>query len=99
MSQSRIPTDVRNGVASTGRSQHRRLEKPRSSRPSQDCSPSEADMAGLRSFTDPLSSSMQFTAYDLARGLGDLLVHRLPYFALPQVLHELTHQWCFNSVV
>lgn len=56
-------------------------------------------MASGRSFADPLSSSMQFTAYDLARGLGDLLFYRLPYFALPQVLHELTHQWCFNSVV
>ena len=56
-------------------------------------------MASGRSFADPLSSSMQFTAYDLARGLGDLLFQRLPYFALPQVLHELTHQWCFNSVV
>lgn len=56
-------------------------------------------MAGGRSFADPLSSSLQFTAYDLARGLGDLLVHRLPYFALPQVLHELTHQWCFDTVV
>jgi hypothetical protein len=56
-------------------------------------------MAGGRSFADPLSSSVQFTAYDLKLGLGDLLVQRLPYIALPQVLHELTHQWCFNSVV
>lgn len=56
-------------------------------------------MASGRSFADPLSSSVQFTAYDLKRGLGDILVHRLPYHALPQVLHELTHQWCFNSVL
>jgi len=56
-------------------------------------------MANDRSFADPLSSSVLFTAYDLKRGLGDLLVQRLPYIALPQVLHELTHQWCFNSVV
>lgn len=52
-----------------------------------------------RSFADPISSVLNLSAFELARGLGDIMLQRYPYFALPQLLHELTHQWSFNTAV
>ena len=58
------------------------------------------DATSRRSFADPLSSTIFVGKLDLQKWTNDLaMMRRFPLTALPQLLHESTHHWCFNSPV
>jgi len=53
-----------------------------------------------RSFADPLSSTLFVAKLDLQKWISDIaLLRRFPVRVLPQLLHESTHHWCFNSPI
>lgn len=52
-----------------------------------------------RSFTHPLSNTVVLDKLELSESLPNVLVGKLPIKVLPVLLHEVTHNWCFNSPV